>query len=53
MAGRDKVWQDTVPGAKNQPHTLIPGGAHFIQEDKPNELVEILISFINSKERAK
>jgi len=39
MAGRDKVWQDTVPGAKGQAHTLIKDGAHFIQEDKPEELV--------------
>lgn len=47
MKGRDKVWQDTVPGAKNQQHTLIDGGAHFIQEDKPEELVELLIKFID------
>lgn len=46
MAGRDKVWQDTVPGAKNQKHTIIDGGAHFIQEDKPEELVQIMLEFI-------
>lgn len=46
MKGRDKVWQDTVPGAKNQNHTIIDGGAHFIQEDKPKELVDILRAFI-------
>ena len=48
MAGRDKVWQDTVPGAKGQPHTLVKDGAHFIQEDKPKELVEILDAFIKA-----
>jgi len=47
MKGRDKVWQETVPGAKNQQHTLIDGGSHFIQEDKPEELVELLIKFMN------
>ena len=47
MAGRDKMWQDDVPGAQGQKHTLIDGGAHFIQEDKPEELVELLIQFIN------
>ena len=46
MAGRDKVWQETVPGAKQQTHTIIEGGAHFIQEDKPEKLVELLINFI-------
>lgn len=46
MAGRDKVWQDTVPGAKGQKHSIIDGGAHFIQEDKPEELVGILVDFI-------
>jgi len=48
MKGRDKVWQHKVPGAKGQPHTLIEGGAHFIQEDKPEELVEHLIKFIQA-----
>ena len=47
MKGREKVWQDTVPGAKNQKHTIIDGGSHFIQEDKPEELVELLIKFMN------
>ena len=46
MAGRDKVWQNTVPGAKNQKHTTVDGGAHFIQEDKPEELVRIMLEFI-------
>ena len=48
MAGRDKVWQDTVPGAKGQKHTLVEGGSHFIQEDKPEELVQTMIEFINA-----
>ena len=48
MAGQDKTWQEIVPGAKGQSHTLISDGAHFIQEDKPQELVEILIEFIKS-----
>ena len=44
--GRDKIWHRTVPGAKEQPHTTIKDGAHFIQEDKPQELVDILDKFI-------
>ncbi len=45
-AGGEKIWQDTVPGAVGQPHTIIKGGAHFVQEDKPEELVEHLLAFI-------
>ncbi len=46
MAGQDKLWQKTVPGAQGQAHTLISDGAHFIQEDKPEELVSVLVEFI-------
>lgn len=48
MKGRDKIWQDTVPGAQGQPHTIIEGGSHFIQEDKPEELVSLLATFIRN-----
>jgi len=48
MAGRDKLWQEIVPGAKGQPHTLVAGGAHFIQDDAPEELSQIVIDFINA-----
>ena len=47
MAGRDKIWQTSVPGAKNQPHTLVEGAKHFIQDDTPEELSQLLIEFIN------
>jgi haloalkane dehalogenase len=46
--GRDKVWHTVVPGAAEQPHTTVKDGAHFIQEDKPEELVEIFDSFIKA-----
>ncbi len=45
-AGGEKVWQETVPGADGQPHTTVQGAAHFIQEDQPDQLVELLIAFI-------
>ncbi|WP_108791321.1 haloalkane dehalogenase [Erythrobacter sp. Alg231-14] len=48
MAGRDKQWQEQVPGAAGQAHSLIEGGEHFIQEDKPEELAELLDQFIRS-----
>ena len=47
-AGGDKIWQDTVPGAAGQPHTTIADGHHFIQEDKPEELVSVLVAFIEN-----
>ncbi len=47
-AGGDKIWQETVPGAQGQPHTTIEGGNHFIQEDKPEELVAQLVAFIEA-----
>ena len=42
----EQIWQDVVPGAQGQPHELIVGGNHFIQEDKPEELVRRLVAFI-------
>ncbi len=40
--GMDSVWQRKVPGAKGQPHRVIAGGNHFIQEDNPMELVDAI-----------
>jgi len=48
MAGQDKKWQERVPGAQGQAHSLVKDGAHFIQEDKPQELVQILDQFIRT-----
>ncbi len=38
--------QEKVPGAQGQPHRVIEGANHFIQEDAPDELVEIIDTFI-------
>lgn len=45
-AGGDVMWQELVPGAAGQAHTTITDGHHFIQEDKPQELVDAMIAFI-------
>ena len=45
-AGGEKVWQKTVPGAAVQKHAIVKDSAHFIQDDQPEELVRLLISFI-------
>ena len=42
----DKVFQDRVPGAKGQKHTVLKDAAHFVQEDKGPEAAELLMAFI-------
>ncbi|MDB4807056.1 haloalkane dehalogenase [Pseudomonadales bacterium] len=42
----EKIFKKFVPGAKGQKHKIIAGAGHFIQEDKPEELVEAIIPFL-------
>ena len=44
--GGEKVFQKLVPGAAGQPHTIIAGAGHFLQEDKGEELAQIIVDFI-------
>ena len=46
MIGAEKVFQNLVPGANGQNHTMLNAG-HFIQEDKGEELAELIIKFYN------
>ena len=48
-AGGEKDFIRDVPGAQGQPHIIIEGAGHFLQEDKPNELAQIINTFIASK----
>ncbi|MBW2091608.1 MAG: haloalkane dehalogenase [Deltaproteobacteria bacterium] len=45
-AGGEKILQRLIPGAKGQPHTIIKGAGHFLQEDKGEELARVIIDFI-------
>ncbi|GGI80580.1 haloalkane dehalogenase [Polymorphobacter multimanifer] len=45
-AGGEKAIIDRFPGAKGQPHTIIKGGGHFLQEDAAQELTALIIDFI-------
>lgn len=45
-AGGEKIFISRIPGAKNQPHTIIKDAGHFLQEDKPDQLVTIIDDFI-------
>lgn len=39
-------FQRLVPGAAGQPHRVIEGANHFIQEDAPAELVDVIDAFV-------
>jgi len=41
-------FRDTVPGAKTQPHTILKGGGHFLQEDVADEYAEVLVGFLET-----
>ena len=42
-AGGDKVFQKLIPGTEGQAHRTIQQGGHFLQEDQPEELAEIIL----------
>jgi haloalkane dehalogenase len=46
--GGHRVWQKRVPGAQGQPHTIIRGAGHFLQEDKGPELAHAIVAFIQA-----
>ncbi len=44
MKGAEKLFQKHIPGAKGQNHAMLRAG-HFIQEEKGEELAELIIKF--------
>ena len=44
--GWERVFQERVPGARDQPHRTIPGAGHFLQEERGEELGQVLADFI-------
>jgi|TARA_B110000263_G_scaffold211777_1_gene194920 haloalkane dehalogenase len=46
--GADREFLNLVPGAQGQTHSTVEGGGHFIQEEKPEEISEIIINFIST-----
>ena len=44
--GGDLALQKMIPSSANQNHVTITGGGHFLQEDKGEELAEVVIDFI-------
>lgn len=41
--GGERLFQKLVPGTAGQPHKILKGGGHFLQEDVHQELSEMLI----------
>ncbi len=46
--GGEAVFQARIPGAKGQPHVTLHGG-HFIQEDAPGEIVDVIDGMISRR----
>jgi haloalkane dehalogenase len=44
--GADRLLQEAIPGARDQPHTIIAGGGHFLQEDRGPELAAVVVDFL-------
>jgi haloalkane dehalogenase len=46
--GGEMIFQNRVPGAKGQQHVTIADGGHFLQEDKPDQIADLIDKFIAS-----
>jgi len=44
--GGDRIFQKLVPGAQGMPHTVLPRGGHFLQEDVGPELARVVADLI-------
>ncbi|MEM8535870.1 MAG: haloalkane dehalogenase [Chloroflexota bacterium] len=45
--GGERIFQSLIPGAQNQPHTIIKNGGHFLQEDQGPELAHVVVDFLS------
>ncbi len=46
--GGERIWQESVPGAKGQAHAITRGAGHLLQEDKGEEVARAIAEFIRS-----
>ncbi|SRR6266540_2454404 len=44
--GADRHLRERIPGARDQPHTTLVGGAHFLQEDVGEQFAAVIAEFI-------
>ena len=47
--GGEQIFQKRVPGSQGQPHTVIKGGGHFLQEDRGEEFARVVIDFLGNR----
>jgi len=45
--GGEKYFQKMIPGAQNREHVTVKNAGHFLQEDKGQELSQIILDFIH------
>ncbi|MEQ9450127.1 MAG: haloalkane dehalogenase [Pseudomonadales bacterium] len=46
--GGEAQFKSRVPGTRGLPHTTIKGGGHFVQENAPAQVAQVIIDLINS-----
>jgi len=46
FSGQETYYQKYIPGAKGQPHKVIKDGGHFLQEDKGEEIANVLVEWM-------
>jgi haloalkane dehalogenase len=44
--GGHRIWHEQVPGCKGQPHAVIRGAGHFLQEDRGPEVARAIVAFM-------
>lgn len=47
--GGEAVFQTRVPGTKGRKHVTIEGGGHFLQEDCPEQIADVINAFIKGE----
>ncbi len=45
-SGMERVFQKRIPGCQGQPHAVLPGVAHFLQEDAGDEVGRSIAAFV-------
>jgi haloalkane dehalogenase len=45
-ASGERLFQKLIPSAQNREHPTIKNAGHFLQEDKGEELAQIILDFI-------
>jgi haloalkane dehalogenase len=46
--GGERVFLQKMPGTNGQAHRMIEGAGHFLQEDKGEELAEVVGTFVKA-----